>query len=191
MRRYLRFIPGIWLAAGLLAQAPAPFTMRSTQGPNVQLLSDGGTISFSSEGIGQSASASVLLTYTNRLGVTINSIDVIGSTDFTASLSAATLPIVLNFNDTTTFFIQYTPTALGKVTGTVRIAFTETNRLTTNLTVNLIGVQPDFGFSYQLTKGNQTSILPDGTIAFPDTTVNLSNPAQSQTSSATLVITNR
>lgn len=50
----------------------------------------------------------------------------------------------------------------------------------------------DFGFSYALLpKGNQTSILPDGSITFPDTTVNLTNPNQSQTNSATFVITNR
>ena len=50
----------------------------------------------------------------------------------------------------------------------------------------------DFGYSYALLpKGNQTSILLDGTIIFPDTTVNVTNPAQSQINSATFVITNR
>src|SRR5262249_57825761 len=100
MRRYLRFIPGIWLAAGLWAQAP--FTIRSTQGTNTQVLTDGGTLSFTSEGIGQSSSAAVTLTYTNRLGVSLNSIDVTGSTDFTTSFGA-NLPLSMNFNDATTF----------------------------------------------------------------------------------------
>ncbi len=50
----------------------------------------------------------------------------------------------------------------------------------------------DFGFSYALLpKGNQTAILPDGSIAFPDSTVNLTNPTLSQTNSATFVITYR
>ncbi len=49
----------------------------------------------------------------------------------------------------------------------------------------------DFRFSYALPKTNQTAILPDGTISFPDTTVNLGNPSQSQTTSAVFVITNR
>ena len=51
---------------------------------------------------------------------------------------------------------------------------------------------PDFNFSYTLLpKGNQTFILPDGSIVFPDTTVNVANPNQSQTNSATFVVTNR
>ena len=51
---------------------------------------------------------------------------------------------------------------------------------------------PDFNFSYTLLpKGNQTFILPDGTISFPDATVNLTNPTQSQTNSATFVMTSR
>src|SRR5438045_185786 len=50
----------------------------------------------------------------------------------------------------------------------------------------------DFGFSYTLLpKGNQTSIVPDGTIAFPDALVNPANPTQGQTNSATFVVTNR
>src|ERR1051326_4309072 len=50
----------------------------------------------------------------------------------------------------------------------------------------------DVGFSYALLpRGNVTSILPDGSIAFPDTAVNLANPAQNQVSSATFTITNR
>ncbi len=51
---------------------------------------------------------------------------------------------------------------------------------------------PDFNFSYTLLpKGNQTFIFPDGNITFPDTAVNVTNPTQSQTSSATFVMTNR
>src|SRR4051812_24846054 len=50
----------------------------------------------------------------------------------------------------------------------------------------------DFGYSYALLpKGNQTAVLPDGSVVFPDTTVNVTNPAQSQINSATFVITNR
>ena len=50
----------------------------------------------------------------------------------------------------------------------------------------------DFGFSYALLpKGNQTAILPDGSITFADATVNQTNPVLSQTNSATFVITYR
>src|SRR5207248_9300627 len=51
---------------------------------------------------------------------------------------------------------------------------------------------PDFNFSYTLQpKGNQTFILPDTTITFPDTTFNASSPTLSQVNSATFVVTNR
>src|SRR5262245_22102836 len=49
----------------------------------------------------------------------------------------------------------------------------------------------DFRFSYALPRGNQTAILPDGTIVFPDTSVNTANPSPSQISTVTFVITNR
>src|SRR6266852_2526922 len=50
---------------------------------------------------------------------------------------------------------------------------------------------PDFNFTYTLLpKGNQSFILPDGTINFPDATVNVANPTLSQTNSATFVATN-
>jgi hypothetical protein len=50
---------------------------------------------------------------------------------------------------------------------------------------------PDFNFGYTiLPKGNQTFIFPGGTIVFPDTTVNVSNPTLSQTNSATFLLQN-
>src|SRR5438093_6546362 len=50
---------------------------------------------------------------------------------------------------------------------------------------------PDFSFSYTLQpKGNQTFVLPDGTITFPDTTFNATSPTLSQINSATFVVTN-
>ena len=49
----------------------------------------------------------------------------------------------------------------------------------------------DFRFSYTLPSGSPAAILPDGIISFPDTTVNLANPNQRQTTSATFVIANR
>ena len=49
----------------------------------------------------------------------------------------------------------------------------------------------DFRFSYAPPKGNQTALVPDGTILFPDTTVNSANPNLSQVNTATFVITNR
>lgn len=193
MKRYLRLLSGLALAGALLAQAPgpAPFSLRSQQGQNVQLLNDGGTITFSSEGVGQPVSTTVTFTYTGRATATINSLDAIGSTDFSVTLRDVATPFTMNPNDTATFLVQYSPTALGKVTGTARINYTE-GRTTANVIINLVGVQPDFGFSVAiLPKGNQTSISPDGGIAFPDTVVNPANPALNQTSSATFVITNR
>jgi len=49
----------------------------------------------------------------------------------------------------------------------------------------------DFRFSYALPRGNQTAILPDGVITFPDTAVNVANPTLSQITSVTFVILNK
>jgi HYDIN/CFA65/VesB family protein len=49
----------------------------------------------------------------------------------------------------------------------------------------------DFRFSYSPPKGNQTAVIPDGSVVFPDTTVNLANPNLSQINTASFVITNR
>ena len=105
MKRYLRLLPGLFLATGLLAQAP--FSLRSQQGQNVQLLSDGGTITFSSEGIGQAIAATVTLTYTGRATAQINSLDSIGSTDFSVSFGNQAVPFTMNPNDTVNFTVQY------------------------------------------------------------------------------------
>ncbi|MBI3693683.1 MAG: choice-of-anchor D domain-containing protein, partial [Acidobacteria bacterium] len=191
MRQIVKLFAGMGLAAALLAQQPPPFSIRAQQGQNTLVLSDGATLTFISEGVGQPQAGAITLTYTGSTTATINVIDSVGSNDFTVSLGTLVLPLTMNPGDSFTVGIGYSPTALGKVTGAVRFNFTE-GRRTAAVTTNLVGVQPDFGFSFTLLpKGNQTSIAPDGTITFPDTTVNVVNPTLNQTNSALLIITNR
>src|SRR5688572_26212250 len=62
------------------------------------------------------------------------------------------------------------------------------------LTTSVFAQTPDvdFGFSYALLPaGNQTSISANGNVTFPDASVNLANPPQTQTNSVRFVITNR
>ena len=64
MRPIVKLFLGMGLAVALLAQAPPPFSIRAQQGANILALSDGGTLTFTSEGIGQPQTGSVTLTYT-------------------------------------------------------------------------------------------------------------------------------
>ena len=172
-------------AAGLaeIGLAQTQFLLRAQVGPTVQTIADQATVTFPSEGVGQSISGAVSFTYRGSTSATINSFELTGFSDFAAS-SSTPFPFTLGINETGSISVQFTPSAQGRFTGRLSISFTE--RTTSgSITVNLVGVLPDFGFSYQLLpRGNQTFIAPNGTIPFPDTAVD-------QISSATFVITNR
>ncbi|HYM13564.1 MAG TPA: choice-of-anchor D domain-containing protein [Bryobacterales bacterium] len=196
MRHLSRLIVGALLSVCFVAEmpgqglTPAPFALRSQQGQNVQLLSDQGTITFTSEGIGQLVGATVAMTYTGTVQTQINSLAQSGSTDFAVNFTSGTPPFLMNPGDMATFVINYNPSALGKALGQIVINF-NSGRGTANLTVNLVGEQPQFGFSYAIVgKTSQTAISPSGSISFPDTTVNLANANLNQTNAATFVVTN-
>lgn len=160
MKQSLKFFFSTLFAVGVLAQASlaqTQFLIRYQQGQTLQTITDGATITFATEGIGQSASATVTVTYRGLTFATINGFDLSGATDFSVSSNLA-LPATLNPNDSAAFQIQFNPSSTGKMTGKVAISFTE-GRTSGAINVNLVGVLPDFGLSFiPLPGGNQTSI---------------------------------
>src|SRR5690349_19374116 len=86
-----------FMAAILLAAAPAlfaqgtpasTFSWRTVQPDLTQTLGDGGTLAFNAIGVGIASDASVTLTYRpalQTLAVTIISVDLVGSNDFSVS----------------------------------------------------------------------------------------------------------
>ena len=170
----------LWPQSGL---AQSQFLVRSQQGTIVQNLADGATLNFQSEGIGQAVNAVVTLTYRGTQTAIMGSFELTGTTDFTVTTSPA-LPVTLNPNESMSFLIAFSPTSLARLPGRLVIAFTEGPRTTAGLTVNLLGVTPEFGFSFIPPRGSQNSISSGGTIAFPDTAID-------QTNAATFIISNR
>ncbi len=182
MRRLLPVALLIAVALGPSALAQTQFVIRFQQGTTVQVLTDGATVTFNSEGIGQAVPSTLTLTYRGTTSATINAVELSGSTDFSAT-SSLPPPFTLNPNDAGSFGIQFNPTVAGRHTARLAISFTEGTRGGT-ITVNVVGVLPDFGFSYTLPRANQTFLPAGGTIPFPNTNVN-------QTTAATFTITNR
>jgi hypothetical protein len=186
MRKTFQFLFGgcvaalLWPQAGL---AQSQFLVRSQQGTIVQTLRDGDTLTFNSEGIGQVVNALVAVTYRGTQTATIGTFELTGATDFSVTTSPV-LPVTLNPNETVSFLVSFSPTTLGRLPARLVVPFTEGVRTSGNLTANLLGTTPEFGFSFIPPKGSQNSIQSGGTIAYPDTAVN-------QTNAATFIISNR
>src|SRR5689334_12297399 len=85
MKRYV--LLGLALASFAYPQSSTlpPFSIRTDQPNLTQLLSDGGTLSFVSDGLGINSDAAVTITYRptlSTLAATITQVDVSGSVDF-------------------------------------------------------------------------------------------------------------
>jgi len=166
------------------AQAQIPFNLRFQQGQTLSVISDGATLNFPAEAVGMPASGTLSVNYRGATGttITINSIDLTGSLDFSVAGSAA-LPFNIPGGETISLGIRYLPTTANRTTARLVVNFTE--RTTTGTFVlNLAGVAPDFAFSYTPPGGNAQPLAPGGTISFPQTIVD-------STTTATLVILNR
>ena len=126
--------------------------------------------------------------------VTITAIDLSGSTDF--SLTGLPDPSqTFKPNDGFTLNLQYKPTTSVRVTGVLKISYSEQlptppngvqpKAITGSFSFNLSGVAQEFTFAYQPPpSGNTTPLNPNDTIVFPITNVN-------DTPTATVVLTNK
>ena len=114
-----------------LAQAPAlPFTIRITQGANVQIVGDGGTLILPSPGVGLPVDGSIALVFnqTGSTSASINSIDLTDSTEFAlsglpafpAALTPRTPELLLG--------VRYTPASSRQASGRITVNYTANNR---------------------------------------------------------------
>ncbi|MBL8177901.1 MAG: choice-of-anchor D domain-containing protein [Bryobacterales bacterium] len=174
-------------ASALFGQANIPFNIRFQQGQNLSVLADGGTANLPADAVGQPVSGTFTLTYRGNPGtnVTINTVDVIGSQDFSI-LGFGEPPFQILGGNTATATIRYTPTSANRATARLAITYREsaTPNVTGSFSLNLTGVAPEFAFSYTPPGGNTQPLLSGGTISFPQTVVD-------STANATLTITNR
>jgi hypothetical protein len=181
------------LASAQVTPPLLPFSISVKQGTTVANATDGSLISYQADAIGRASDATVNVTH---LGVipptppnaaptgtaTITAIALTGSTDFSVigiPDPTQTFPPNQGF----TLDIRYQPSTSRQVQGLVKISYTEQppnlpNGTTPKPTLgsfslNLLGVAPEFTFSYQPPPGNNTTpLLPNGTIQFPLTNVN-------------------
>ncbi|MGC8792719.1 MAG: choice-of-anchor D domain-containing protein [Bryobacteraceae bacterium] len=171
------------LASAALAQATAPFTLQVQLGPNRFTIADGGTITLPADAIGLAASALVTMNYVGTgTYVIVNSVDLTGHADFSVT-GVPDLPATLMRNQSLSFSIRYLPTSGATASGRVAVSYTDGRTLSV-LTINLVGVAPDFAFSYIPPGGNATPLAPGGAVSFPPTSLNT-------TATATFILTNR
>ena len=184
----------LWMAAALAATAAAqttptfPFAIRVQQEGVVQTVSDGATITLESEAIGVPEDATITITYlgTGNAQVNINGVDFSGSTDFTVSGAPAELPLTLSPSSPSLgVTVRYRPTTSQRNTGRLTFRYNELSQRANTFALNLVGVAPEFGFTYMVQPNGNTTLLNDGgAIAFTASPIN-------ETATATVTATNR
>jgi len=171
----------------MFGQANVPFNIRFQQGQNLTVLADGGTANLPADAVGQAVSGSLNLAYRGNPGtnVTITTVDITGSQDFSITGVSETPFQVLGGNAVNAT-IRYLPSSANRATARLIVAYRESTspNVTGSFSLNLIGVAPEFAFSYTPPGGNTQPLLSGGTISFPQTVVDT-------TANATLTITNR
>ena len=172
--------------AAALGQTTLPFTIRTTQGTNVEIIGDGGTLNLPSEGIGLPVDGTIALTFNRTGGATavINSINLTGSTEFALS-GLPTFPATVTTRTPEVLVgVRYTPGSSRQATARIAVSYTENNR-TASFSINLTGTASELAYTYQvLPNGNSTLIASGGTIQFTQTNVDTTATAQ-------VVITNK
>jgi hypothetical protein len=190
------------LASAAMAQAPAAstFSFRTVQPSLVQTFGDGGTLAFTSDGIGINSDATITVTYRpslTTLSAQITVADLSGSTDFTLTGSsdynggAVTLT---NNAPTTTFGIRYKPTSSRALTARITFTYLETDNASVpsfrgtrsgSFALNFTGATSEFVYSYAVQPNGNSTILNTGDlITLP--AVNLT-----ETAAVAVTLTNR
>jgi hypothetical protein len=185
-----RFCSGLTLmlalAVGPAAAQPVPastFSLRTVQPDLTQTFDPGGTLAFTSPGIGVSSDASVTVTYKpalTTLAVTVVSLDLNGSNDFTVTglPDFSNGQLVLSKNvPSLAFVVHYRPSTSKAVTGKITLTFTEADtasvpafkgQRTASVLLNLTGVAPEFAYTYAVQpNGNSTPLKTGDLIRLP------------------------
>ena len=143
---------------------------------------DGGTVTMPAAGLGQTITASVVVTNRGTAPATVNFLQPSGSNDFVLS-NVPELPVGLASRGTFAFSITYTAKTSTRTLGRVQL-LASVNNVPSNFSLGLAGVAPEFVYSFTPQGGNQTGIQDGGVIRFPDTNIDA-------TSNAIVVVTNR
>lgn len=184
-----------WLLFLLAALAAAPsaqgqFLVLAQDEDTVEELRNGSTLTFASEGVGDSVTIQVSVAYQgpDRSTATIGVPDLAGSRTFALS-GGPQLPGALAPGRTIEFDVTFTPTGVGPFSSRLTLNLTQNELgkqpVPMNVVLNLSGVVADYTVSFQLLgEGNETLVGDGGVFEFPETELE-------QTSTATVILTNR
>ncbi|HLG98166.1 MAG TPA: choice-of-anchor D domain-containing protein [Bryobacteraceae bacterium] len=130
-------------------------------------VSSGGTISFPNTSVGQSTVAVFVISNTGTGAGTVGPTAAVSGSSFKIT-GLQLLPAQVNPGTDFRFNVVFTPTAQGLQTGTLQVDIQGTSR-----TFTLQGQGAGATFKYELINGSDVvSVLPNGTISFPDTGLN-------------------
>lgn len=180
----------LFAALATLPTARAQFLVLAQDEDTVEDLSNGSTLPFESEGVGDSVTIRVSVVYQgpDRSTATIDVPDLDGSRTFDIRPDRP-LPGNIAPGRTVDFDVTFTPTGIGPFSSRLTLNLTQNElgrqSVPMNVVVNLSGVVPDYTVSFQLLgEGNETLVGDGGTFEFPETELD-------QTSTATVIVTNR
>ena len=178
------FLCSTMLAPFAAAQTGSPFTIRVQQGQTGSTVAEGGTITLASEAPRAPVNATISITNTSStIPATINRISFSGNLDFTVTGLPDDQPFTIPAGQTMSIPVRFTPTSSDRVTGTITVLYTF-NRVNGQFSLNLVGISPEYAFSFVPRDGNASPVNSGGSITFPLTPIDA-------TSNSTVVITNR
>jgi hypothetical protein len=170
-------------AAALALPLHAQFAITVQQNGQAGSEANGGSIVMNAPSLTQSASATVVVTYTgNNTAVFPSSGEIFGATNFTVTgsdTSSSLKPFA-----SATFVLNYAPSATSQATAEFLWPFTETatdntgpSPVTTTvnsgvITFNLVGTSPNLTVGQATSSGSFQTIASGGTFQFPNTPVN-------------------
>jgi hypothetical protein len=158
--------------------AQAQFALSVQQNGQSSNIANGGVLTMNAPAVGQTASATVTVTYVGTGSVTFPSpVQFLGSSGFSGGQSGITLRPL----DSIGFPVNYKAASFAQALGTLSWGFNEFNSTgapVTNgvLTLNLVGTAPNVVVG-QLNSGSFVPISSGGTITLPDTPVGATSTA--------------
>ncbi len=174
------------LAPAAHAQS-VPFTLRYDQGDTTTVVSNNSSVFLPADAVGQAAVATLTITYRGTASASITEVEVLDAFEFpSADFSVSglpSLPLSLTENQSFTVTLRYQAATRNRVIGRVLFHYKQA-LVTSQIALNLVGVAPEFSYSYIPQGGNPAVLAPGGTIAFPTTAVD-------GVSTTTVVITNK
>jgi len=179
---FLNSCAAVLLAGGALLAQNTSLGLRVQLPDSTNDVADGSLLLMPTTAIGQTVGGNFNATNRTTQTITINFIQVSGSTDFTLG-NAPETPFTVPANGVFGFQVNYKATTSQRTNGRLQINFTAGTASFT-FGVNLTGVCPEFAFSFIPSGGNQTVLTDGATIQFPNTAIDAS-------SSAAIVATNR